>query len=66
MFKSEPELDTIEEFAIVKCNSNSDYIDLFEDESLYCLEDYNSYAIEGTRYDDVFRELQISFESCKG
>ena len=47
----------IEELAVVKCSSNSDYIDLFEDKSLYCLEDYNSYAIEGTKYDDIFREL---------
>ena len=29
-------------------------------------QDYNSYAIEGTKYDEVFRELQVTFEACSG
>ena len=32
---------------------------------MYCLEDYNSYALEGSQSDEVYRELQLTFEACK-
>ena len=35
-------------------------------ETLYCLEDYSTYAIIGSKTDDLFREMSIKFETCSG
>ena len=35
-------------------------------QSLYCLEDYSTYAVQGQENDDTFRELRIWFEVCVG
>ena len=65
-FKFEPESNSVEELLVVPCSSVSEYDAIFEDKSLYCLADYNSYAVEGSTYDEVFKELQVTFEACTG
>ena len=47
---------------VIACKQNKEYSKIFTDPSLFCLEDYNSYSIEGNEGNDVYRELIITFE----